>query len=397
MSAESTRELSLFERLKKLSVNYKFKGFAHYLDLAEDIPPLKLSFSTGPKCNLSCNHCYDNCGPDREGQLDLTIVKKVMDTARKMPFVTYIFSDGEPFLDKSVMLTSLRELNGKSTDIVTNAYFADTYESAFNVLTEMKNYGWNPYATSWSLGFDNASVLASSFDAYRPDFLFERILNLIEAYYSVFDDSSLLDRLKPFSILYTSENGSTDYNSDDFFKRSILLPLSKRFNSDVCFEPEDGSNFLNYVIDDNRIVKIRTQKVSNVGRKKSDSGSYEPTLEDFNVDPYYTVTVDHKGNLIYEGGELKAPGFLVGNIFNESLPELLEKMKSDSLIQIHRLFGLYGVTDTAKDYGIIHNTTGTDECSYSRKLFSNLDFCNEFREKVDYKTFKKDLLEYNSK
>jgi hypothetical protein len=85
------------------------------------------------KCTLACDHCFLYSGPDAEGTMTLPQVRSVLDEARKLGSVEWIFFEGgEPFLFYPSMLEGIRLARdmGFQAGVVTNAYGAISEEDA---------------------------------------------------------------------------------------------------------------------------------------------------------------------------------------------------------------------------------------------------------------------------
>jgi hypothetical protein len=84
-------------------------------------------------CNYECDHCFLYCSPNAEGTFTLDQIQKVLDDAKKIQTVEWIyFEGGEPFLYYPLMLKGLQlaKAMGFKTGIVTNNYWATTIEDA---------------------------------------------------------------------------------------------------------------------------------------------------------------------------------------------------------------------------------------------------------------------------
>ena len=96
------------------------------------------------RCNFECDHCFLYCGPHAEGTFTITEIRQLLEEARKLDTVRWIyFEGGEPFLYYPVMVEGLRlakEMDFK-TGIVTNGYWA---------LSEADARLWN--AVRWAVG-----------------------------------------------------------------------------------------------------------------------------------------------------------------------------------------------------------------------------------------------------
>lgn len=78
---------------------------------------------TGTLCNLECNHCFNNSGPNNRtfDMMDPNSIKKYLEQSRDYAVKQYYFTGGEPFLhpDMNDILAEALEL-GPST-VLTNA------------------------------------------------------------------------------------------------------------------------------------------------------------------------------------------------------------------------------------------------------------------------------------
>jgi hypothetical protein len=85
------------------------------------------------RCNLECDHCFLYSGPNAQGTMTLSQIRCVLDEARKISSVEWIyFEGGEPFLFYPSMLEGIRVARdmGFKVGIVTNAYGAVSEDDA---------------------------------------------------------------------------------------------------------------------------------------------------------------------------------------------------------------------------------------------------------------------------
>lgn len=85
------------------------------------------------KCNFMCDHCFLYSGPDAEGTLTLPQVREVLEEAKKIGAVEWIyFEGGEPFLFYASLLEGVRLARGMGFEVglVTNGYWAVSAEDA---------------------------------------------------------------------------------------------------------------------------------------------------------------------------------------------------------------------------------------------------------------------------
>jgi len=96
------------------------------------------------RCNLECDHCFLYCGPFAEGTLTLSQIRDVLDQARAIGTVEWVyFEGGEPFLFYPSLLEgiALSKDRGFKAGVVTNAYGAISREDALAWLRPMAKLG----------------------------------------------------------------------------------------------------------------------------------------------------------------------------------------------------------------------------------------------------------------
>lgn len=84
-------------------------------------------------CNFECDHCFVYSSPKSKGTFTIRQVTGVLDEARKIGTVEWIFFEGgEPFLFFPLLLESIKRANAKGfkVGVVTNAYGANSEEDA---------------------------------------------------------------------------------------------------------------------------------------------------------------------------------------------------------------------------------------------------------------------------
>jgi len=84
-------------------------------------------------CTYECDHCFLYCGPRARGTFSRACLATVLDQAREMGGVEWIyFEGGEPFLYYAQMVEGLRMARdmGFATGVVTNGYWATSEEDA---------------------------------------------------------------------------------------------------------------------------------------------------------------------------------------------------------------------------------------------------------------------------
>lgn len=96
-----------------------------------------LHFMLTWQCILECDHCFVWGGPQRSGTWTLANLTQVLDQARELGTVEWIYYEGgEPFLYYPLLVEAVRAAAGRGfrVGVVTNAYWATTLEDALNWL-----------------------------------------------------------------------------------------------------------------------------------------------------------------------------------------------------------------------------------------------------------------------
>jgi len=96
------------------------------------------------KCIYECDHCFLYCGPQAEGTFAMEDIKITLRQMQEIGSVnSAYFEGGEPFLYYPLLLESARLARnmGFSVGIVTNAYWASTFEDALLWLKPLAEIG----------------------------------------------------------------------------------------------------------------------------------------------------------------------------------------------------------------------------------------------------------------
>lgn len=93
------------------------------------------------KCNIRCRHCLSDCSPSRIDDLDMKILKSVIQQAAELSFIHVIgFSGGEPFIDIPRLETAValcRE-HGLAPTVTTNGFWASGVTAAKEILRKLE-------------------------------------------------------------------------------------------------------------------------------------------------------------------------------------------------------------------------------------------------------------------
>ncbi|WP_027398976.1 radical SAM/SPASM domain-containing protein [Anaerovorax odorimutans] len=132
---------------------------------------MKLIFVYTLKCNAECQICCFNCGPDKNEKMDYEMVSDcIKQAAKTKAFEEISFTGGEALLYKDEV-EDLIELSSRyhfKTLLTTNAFWAESIDSAYEMLYELKKKG--------------LSILSVSADEFHQSFIPNKYIeNLIKA------------------------------------------------------------------------------------------------------------------------------------------------------------------------------------------------------------------------
>ncbi len=113
--------------------------------------PLTLSFFMDYKCNYQCDHCSVNAGPKRSKPFPYDVIKSLLNEGKDLGFKLAVFTGGEPTLDMDKLLKSINYAKklGYITRVITNGWWAKTYDETIDILYKMKKAGLDELNTSF--------------------------------------------------------------------------------------------------------------------------------------------------------------------------------------------------------------------------------------------------------
>lgn len=113
-----------------------------------------IHFLLSYKCLYECDHCFVYSSPNAEGTFTFEQVRSVLNEAKKIGTVEWIyFEGGEPFLYYPLLIEGIKIARryGFKAGIVTNAYFASAVDDAKKWLAPLGELG----VTDLSISDDN--------------------------------------------------------------------------------------------------------------------------------------------------------------------------------------------------------------------------------------------------
>lgn len=95
------------------------------------------------KCNIKCEHCLINAGPENKDLFDIYCIDNIINGMNMVGIKVVGITGGEPLVFKKYLKYLCCKFNefGISSMIATNAFWAPTLQDADNLVGEMKNWG----------------------------------------------------------------------------------------------------------------------------------------------------------------------------------------------------------------------------------------------------------------
>ncbi len=112
------------------------------------IAPQTIAFATTYQCNASCKNCCFGCSPQMKVRLSIEDMKFYIDQALKFysdSLKVLVLTGGESFLlkDDLIEIVKYGSSKGLVTRIVTNAFWAKDYQTAYDILLNLRENGLN--------------------------------------------------------------------------------------------------------------------------------------------------------------------------------------------------------------------------------------------------------------
>lgn len=248
----------------------------------------------GNKCTASCPHCATFSSPEDESLLQQEQVYSLLEEAhqlsKKQKRLSVCFTGGEPFLyfDQLVQAVNYAHLKGATVSVVTNGFWATCEKDTRDRVNHLKNAG--------------LSLIALSCDLFHFQYVpFDNIRRV---------------------IIETKECGIK------IALKNTIIKGSPRAG-DIFKELED------IIID--RSISIDETRCLPLGRGRNipaEEFIYDKNMPDQKCGGIGNFTIDSHGNL-YPCCVPDWPALLcLGNIYQNSLPELMDKAHNSCLLGI---------------------------------------------------------------
>ena len=312
------------------------------------------------KCTVACPHCIVKAGPHRKEEMKLlhaiNWLDQIADFREAKDFQIGIsFTGGEPFYNQDMLRNIVDHAfqNKFMVSVVTNAFWADTKESAIKVLS----------------AFDSIQLVSISTDKYHQENIpFSYIKNAMIACKKLG---------KYYNIAVSTES---DSDEDHIKLCDDLLEVTEKDNIQTAYTVPVG-------------------RAANLVNKNN-----------FSLDPEPTKSACYMANfpVIFPNGDViacigppivikKHNPLILGNLHEESLQIILERAENNPVLHAIRIFGPRILVDLLKENGhadlLPASFIKECPCDVCFKLFSDnnigqvledLTQTPEFIEKVAY-------------
>lgn len=305
------------------------------------------------KCSVACPHCIVEAGPHRKEMMlleDSFTWTLEASAYRDQHIKGLALTGGEPFFD----MDNLKSISGHGRklgfviSVVTNAFWASTREQALKVLSQMPDI----------------QMISLSTDAYHLKSIpFANIKNGIWA-------------ARQLGIMYNIAV-CTDSEDDEQYKR-VIQALSQITDKDT----------------------IRTAITFPVGRAEKHINSFNYRMSS---EPTVAACTMASSPVIFPDGKVMAcigpvmklsssHPLVLGNLHQESLPEILDRAESNPILHAIRVWGPYKIVSLLQEQGLGYLIPklyiADSTCDVCYKLFTDskvLDFLRAFSEDEEFK------------
>jgi len=261
-------------------------------------------------CNYTCDHCFLYCSPNSKGTFTLAQIKEVLEEAKKIDTVEWVyFEGGEPFLYYPIMIEGFKLANkmGFETGIVTNSYWATSVEDAIIWLKPFSELG----VSDFSISDDTFHFSDEEINLAKNAREAANILNLSSSTISI-DEPTVEE-----GIVKEHERGEPVIKGGAMFRGRAIETLIEGL-------PKRSWEDLN---------KCPYEDLENLGR--------------VHLDPFGNVHI--------------CQGLSIGNMWETSLSELIEKYDANT----HPICGPLirgGPSELIREYKVEHEEEYVDEC-----------------------------------
>ena len=305
------------------------------------------------KCNAECSHCILSCGPTKTNKLSPEIVKKTLKDLFDYKIQKFSISGGEPFLffrEIESILSFSNSMNLKS-QLGTNGYWGISYNKSFEILKKLHSHG--------------LTKLLLSADKYHQKYVkIKNIFNILMAA----KDVGVKVKISTDMTRKDQESFSIIKKLEDF---DCLISLKQPKLIGRATKNVNRSELCNFIPEDKKI---------NSSCDQIDSPTITP---DGRV---WICCGNPPGKYYYT--KLNSKPFVLGNIYKNSLKEILERNENYTILKILKNYG------PIKFVEIIENATG-EKYKFRKKYHDICDLCIDILGNKKFKDIlKEELINY---
>lgn len=323
----------------------------------------RLNFIVTDKCNIKCDFCAVGSGPNLEGNLSFNEMCSIYDQLHKLSKIdSVVFTGGEPFIYLDEIYNTLDFIYKKNqrpvVRIITNAYWATSFNLAKEILSKLKKVG--------------LTELNYSVDDFHQQFIpVERIKNAVEA---------ALDLNIPVHLAHKTYPGSISNKStyEELLNREILdlgMSTNNNFSSDLL--TFSSGNTVPIGRGSDKINK--SEWVPKEFSKNHCKGPCSSVFDSINISP--------KGFLVPCCGliDREIPLFYSGNILENNLEDIMKKSNKNILYNWLALEGPYAIKEFVNKINpeIYFEGKYVQKCQICQELFSNDEVISIISENLD--------------
>lgn len=119
----------------------------------KSVQPARVGVQFTTHCDFTCAHCLVNCGPYGGRSMSAETIIACAEAAREAGASNFVFTGGEPFLHKELLLTCIKHVHGLGlkVQVLTNAGWARDPGRRDRIVDELAMAGLSSLAISYDL------------------------------------------------------------------------------------------------------------------------------------------------------------------------------------------------------------------------------------------------------
>ena len=355
------REL-LFDRTAK-GKKSSLRKLSSNIDSSEKIfYPRTLGVRLTYRCNSKCRHCYCYSPKDemKKEQLNFEVIRRLIDEAKECGLTGIGISGGEPFILRDLLFSIVEygKKNGFNINIATNAFWAQKPLTAKRYLNKLKKLGFSP---------PGDSIVASGGQFHMEHIDKASTRNLIKLYTELFN---VPFRRLDFEYVKGEEQVLKDYI--EYLEKSGIDKNNYNLVERTMFQSIGHSRSL----DPGTITKRPAGVFAGLCQWVKDL-IIEPTGD------IYPCCGFNRYN----------KGIVIGNIFKNSLKEVVARAQTDPVLQMIKKYPFSMLHAILCNEGFDLPNEADGPCDICELIFSKEDQVLYLKELYRSGKFKKHMLQ----